>query len=375
MRLARSLTAAFVALTVLTAVPPPALATEPPEAEAEAEAAPVLTLAQALNLAENRNAGVQLAALQMATARSALTVAPASAPALAPLAAAFLQTQYGISIPQEAITPQAVGEQARLTYEQAAAQYHSARQQVRRAALQAYVEWQKAVATVEAQQAALERTRTQLANVEAAVAVGSAAAYDLLQVQAAVSGQEAALAGAQAAEEAARSALGQVIGTPIAGGVRPEPVTLRSDEVSLPTDLEALIEQALAQRPDVRSAALDLESRRLQTGLAKDGAAAQQVQSAASQYQLAVAQARAEVTQAYLAAHGALQELKAREKALEPAQEALRLAELRYEAGIGTWVEVQAASAAALEAEAGRIQAAAGLLLRLLELHQAVGGI
>ena len=55
------------------------------------------------------------------------------------------------------------------------------------------------------------------------------------------------------------------------------------------------------------------------------------------------------------------------------AQEALRLAELRYEAGIATWVEVQTASAAALEAEAGRIQAAAGLLLRLLELSHAVG--
>jgi len=370
MRLPRSLVSALVSLTLLTAAGPPALA---------ADAAPhqaTLGLEQALSLAETMNPGVRLAALQVSAARSALEAAPAAAPALAPAAAAYLLTQYGISIPQDAITPQAVGQQALITYEQAASQLASARQQVRAGALQAYVEWQKAVATVEAQQAALERTRTQLANVEAAVAVGSAAQYDLLQVQAALAGQQAALIGAQVMEEAARSALGQVIGTPIAANVRPEPDTLRSEDVALPTDLEALIGQAVARRPDLRDAALDLASRRLQTGLATGGfAAAQQVQSAASQYDLALAQARAEVTQAYLAAHGALEELKAREKALEPAREALRLAELRYDAGLATWVEVQSASAAALEAEAGRIQAVANLRLRLLQLRQALGEI
>ncbi|WP_374711497.1 TolC family protein [Symbiobacterium terraclitae] len=368
MRLPRSLVSALISLTLLTAAGPPAAAADtPPEPL-------VLGLEQALSLAETLNPGVRLTAIQVSSARSALETAPAAAPAMAPALTAYLQAQYGISIPQQAITPQTVGQQALLTYEQAASQHLSARQQVRAGALQAYVTWQKAVATVEAQQAALERTRTQLANVEAAVAVGSASQYDLLQVQAALAGQQAALIGAQAMEEAARSALGQVIGTPIAANVRPEPDTLRSEEVALPTDLESLIAQAVSRRPDLRDAALDLAGRRLQTGLSADGTgAAQQVQAAASQYELALARARAEVTQAYLAAHGALEELRAREKALEPAREALRLAELRYDAGLATWVEVQAASAAALEAEAGRIQAAANLRLRLLELRQALG--
>ena len=61
------------------------------------------------------------------------------------------------------------------------------------------------------------------------------------------------------------------------------------------------------------------------------------------------------------------------QKAVEMAREALRLAELRYEAGIATWVEVQSASASALEAEAARIQAAANLLVRMMELSHAVG--
>nr|PZN72428.1 MAG: hypothetical protein DIU55_06145 [Bacillota bacterium] len=95
--------------------------------------------------------------------------------------------------------------------------------------------------------------------------------------------------------------------------------------------------------------------------------------AAAFPYRLTLARARTEIAQAYLAARGSLEELKAREKAVEMAREALRLAELRYDAGIATWVEVQSASAAALEAEAGRIQSAANLLLRLMELNHAVG--
>jgi outer membrane protein TolC len=305
-----------------------------------------------------------------------MSVAPANAEALAPVASAYLQAQYGITVPAEAISPQAASGQARISYEQAAAQYFEARQQVRAGALQAYVEWQKAMATAAAQQAALDRTLTQEANVAAAVSVGSAAQYDLLQIQAAVAGQRAALIGAQAMEVAARTALGQVIGIPVADGVQPELNQLRSNDVSLPAAVEPLITTALAHRPDLRRSALDLTARRLQAGLGGESYGAQsQVQATATQYELAVAEARTQVTQAYLAAQGALGELKAREMALAPAQEALRLAELRYDAGIATWVEVQAASAAALESEAGRIQASANLMLRLLELRQAIGSL
>ncbi len=356
------------------AEPPGAESGEPaPADEQPAAPAPILSLSQALYLAERHNPGLRMAALQVEAARAAMQAAPASAPALAPLAAAYLQSQYGLTIPAEAITPGAVGQQAAYAYEQAAAQYQAARQQVRAGALQAYVEWQKAAATALAQRAALERTETQLANVEAAVEVGMAAPYDLLQVQTALAGQQAALAGAEAMEQGARSALGQVIGIPLAPDVQPEPLTLRAEDVVLPDDLEGLIARAIQRRPDLREAAVELAGRRLQSGMAAGGGAAAQVQAAASNYELTLAQARAQVTQAYLAARGSLEELKAREKAVEMAREALRLAELRYEAGIATWVEVQSASAAALEAEAGRIQAAAGLMLRLLELSHAVG--
>lgn len=388
MQIPRSLVLKLAALSLLVAagtasVAAPAAAApaetgaSAPEAPATTSAADpastrVLPLREALSLAERYNPGLRLAALQMEVARTARQAAPAGAPALAPLAAAYLQAQYGLTIPTEAITSQAVGQQATYAYEQAVAQYQTARQQVRAGALQAYVEWQKAVATVEAQRAALARTQTQLANVEAAVAVGSAAPYDLLQVQTALAGQEAALAGAEAMEQGARSALGQVIGVPLAPDVQPEPLALSATEVVLPDDLDALIDRAIRRRPDLREAAVQLAGRRQQSGLATDGGAAAEVQ-AASTYGMALAQARAEITRAWLAARGSLEELKAREKAVEMAREALRLAELRYDAGIATWVEVQSASAAALEAEAGRIQAAANLLVRMMELSHAVG--
>lgn len=383
MRIPRAIAATFLSASVLVnpaglalaeeAAPPPA-ASGSTLPQGPVDQTLILSLDKALALAEANNPGLQLAAYQVASARAALSAAPANAQALAPAASAFVQVQYGITIPEEAISPEAAAQQSRISYEQAAVQYYTARQQVRAGVLQAYVEWQRATATIDAQQAALDRVMTQAANVQAALDVGNAAQYDLLQVQAAVSGQEAALIGAQAMEAAARSALGQVLGAPLAEGVRPEPDLVLAADVTLPTELEPLVARAMANRPDLRNQSLDLAARRLQSGLAGAGASSfLQLQTVAVQYELAAAQARAEVSQALQAARGALEELKAREKALEPAREALRLAELRYESGIATYVEVQGASASALQAEAARIQAAANLTLRLLQLQQAVG--
>lgn len=374
MRIPRAVAATLVSVSILLTPVSPALADQatPPPPQTPAHQSLVLTLEETLALAEAHNPGLRLAAMQVASTRAALAAAPANVQALAPAASALLQAQYGLTVPPEAISPAAAGQQAQISYEQAVADYYSARQQVRAGTLQAYVEWQRAVATTLAQSAALDRVLTQESNVKAALAVGNAAQYDLLQVQAAVAGQQAALVGAQAMESGAKAALAQVLGAPLAAGVQPSVNQIGSADVQLPTNLEALTQQALIARPDLRSQRLDLAARRLQGGLT-GGTALVQVQTTAMQYQMAVAKARTEVAQAYLAAQGALEELKAREKAEEPAREALRLAELRFDADIATWVEVQGASAAALQAEAARIQAAANLTLRLLQLRQAIG--
>jgi len=379
MKLRRTVAATLVSVSVLAAVTNPALATEapaaiilPPAEVASPAPAPVLTLDQALTLAEANNPGLRLASYQLIATRATAAAAPANAAAVSPAVSTFLQVQYGLTVPEEAITPQAAGQQSVYSYEQAVAQYYSARQQVRAGALQAYVEWQKAVALVEAQQAALDRVLTQEGHVKTAIAVGTAAQYDLLQIQAAVAGQQAALIGAQAMEAGARYGLEQVIGSPLLPNAQPAPNQIRSADVTLPTDLNALLAKALTNRPDLREQSMNLASRRLQAGLST-AAAVMQLQIVATQYEMATAQARMEVQQALLSARGALEELKAREAALEPAREALRLAELRHDAGLATLVEVQGASAALLQAEASRIQAAANLSLRLLQLRQATG--
>jgi outer membrane protein TolC len=364
---------------LLAGLPAQALAHTPEGLATEAvqtapQDAPGVTLAEAQALAEAHNPGLRLARYQMDSARAALTAAPANATALAPLASLYARTQLGLTIPEDAISPVAAGRQAQISYEQAVVQYYQARQQVRLGALQAYVEWQRASALVAAQQGALERAISQEAQVQVAVDVGSAAHFDLLQAQAQLAGQKAALTGAGALQASARQALEQAIGLPLVADVKPSQELLRSADVTLTADLPSLMAKALINRPDLRDARLNIEARRLQTGLATN-AASIQVQAASVQYEMDVAKARTEVQQALAQAQSALEELRARESALEPATEALRLAELRYGAGLTTYLEVQSALAAQLQAEAARIQAAANLTLGLARLAQATGDL
>ncbi|HYG57572.1 MAG TPA: TolC family protein [Symbiobacteriaceae bacterium] len=353
--------------------PPPAADKASPLAEAPTEV--VLTLQDALALAEAHNPGLRLAQYQLVNARSAMATAPANAEALSSAASLYAQAQFGVTLPENAISPQVALLQAQVEYEQAVVQYFQARQQVRLGALQAYVEWQRSRALVNAQQSGLERAMEQEKHVQAALDAGMVARFDLLQVQAQVTGQQAALSGAAAMERSTRSALEQVIGRPLAATVVPDGDLIRSEEVALEQNVEVLTRRALTNRPDLRESTLDLVFSRLQASLVAGNPAASllQVQAAAGQYEMAAAKARTEVQQALWSATGTLGELKAREAAVAPSQEALRLAELRYEAGLATYLEVQSALAASLQAEAARIQAAANLTLSLAKLAQATG--
>lgn len=374
-------TLAAAALVATLLLPPlSAAASEPPVAPATDQAAPaeapvpLLTLEDALALAEANNPGLRMAEYQVAAARNTWATAPAQAAALGPTAALYAQVQYGITLPATTIDPVVATRQAQISFEQALIQYFEAQQQVRLGAIQAFVEWQKAHAMIAAQQSALDRALTQEAQVRTAYEAGSVARFDLLQAEAQVTGQRAALAGAVAMRDAVRSSLEQVIGLPLPAGVQPAGELPGATGVLLPADLDALIAKALATRPDLREAELNITARRQQALFAgAGGGATLQLQIAATQYEMAVIQAKAEVRQALEAARGALAELTAREQALEPTNEALRLATLRYEAGLGTYLEIQSASASALQAEASRIQAAANLTVHLAKLAQATG--
>lgn len=336
-----------------------------------------LTAAQAMVLAERHNPNLRLARYQLKGAQQSLRTAPANAAALAPAAAAYAQLQFGVTISESAISADVAQRQAQIDYEQAALQYYQARQQVRLGALRAFTEWQRAEALTRAQMGALTRVESQVAQVKAAMEAGMVARFDLLQAEAQVAGQQAALAGAQAYRESAKQALEEAVGKPLAADLQPGGELLTSDEVIIGVDVEQLTARALVRRADVRLARLDMEARRLQLGLASgDSAAASlQLQAAATQYEATVLKVRTEVEQSLLGVNSALAELKAREAAMAPVREAQRLAELRYGAGLTTYLEVLTASETVLQAEAAQIEAATNLALGLLKLAQGVGDL
>lgn len=226
-----------------------------------------------------------------------------------------------------------------------------------------------------AQQEALERAQLQETHLELALEIGTAARYELLQAQAQTAGQQAALTGATVMAENARYGLESLLGVSLDPATLPEAMLTRSDEINLAVSIDELTARAMYNRPNLRQTMLDLSARRLQTSLATGGPAVLQLQVAATQYQHALINTRAEVQEAVLQAQGALAELQAREAALEATIEALRLTQLRYDAGLATFVEVQGASAAALQAEASRIQAAANLNLSIARIWLATGDL
>lgn len=357
----------------------PVFAGTTPVAVSASAPTPSLTAAQAMALAERYNPNLRLAGYQLKGARDTLSAAPANAAALAPAAAAYAQFQFGLTIPQSAISADVAQRQAQIDYEQAALQYYQARQQVRLGALRAFTEWQRADAMTRAQTSALERAESQVEKVQAAVAAGTVARFDLLQAEAQMAGQQAALAGANAYWESAKQALEEVIGKQLTANLRPGGKLLLSSEVEMEVevDLEILTARALARRADVRLAKLEMAARRLQLGLTTGGSASAglQLQAAATQYEVTVLKVRTEVEQSLLSVKSALAELKAREAAMSPVLEAQRLAELRYGAGLATYLEVLSASEAVLQAEAGRIEAATNLALGLLKLAQGSGNL
>jgi TolC family type I secretion outer membrane protein len=83
---------------------------------------------------------------------------------------------------------------------------------------------------------------------------------------------------------------------------------------------------------------------------------------------------RLEVKQAYLSIKEAEATIAAQEKNVEQAQELLRLANVRYENGMATSLDVADAQLALMQAKIGRAQAIYSYLVSLARMERAVGG-
>jgi outer membrane protein TolC len=265
----------------------------------------------------------------------------------------------------------------------------------------------------------VDSNREHLRLAEAMLAAGTVAQFEVVQAQTQVSAAEGNLVAAQVAVDQARAQLRKLLVLPQtqplevtaplapvlqpAGGLadlitsgwngRPEIRTLQAQIQTADANLR------LAQQTDNLSASLNGEYQHngsatgfttqqnfweaaitltkpiLDGGLRKS--LVDEANSRLRQARLALEVQRQQialnVTQAYLAASQALQQLQVATQGVVQAREAARIAEVRFQAGVGTGIEVLDAQIAQAGAEAAQVNASHDLQLALIQLRDAMG--
>ncbi len=304
--------------------------------------------------------------------------------------------------------------QAEAAVASAGAALAQARQDVALAAAQAYFSVLQAQAVVATREAAVAQADAQVRQADARVRAGVAARADVLQAQASLAAAQVELIAARNQVETTLAQLRAAMGRPLtdAAAVAPPPA---------PQIVPLSREQAIAgasDRPEVVRSQADIAAAQAALALAEVQARPLLTVATASSLdvlkdpkdvvwsigatvtydlidggraQAAVAEARANVAAAQakqaqalqsaqvdaFTAWVSLQDAQARVVAARASEtaaaEALRAAEGRYQAGVGTIVEVLAARAASQSAGLSRIQAEFDVQTAVLRLRYAVG--
>ncbi len=302
----------------------------------------------------------------------------------------------------------------------AEAAFERVRQQVVFSVRQAYYQVLLARANQAAAERALEQATENVRVARARVAAGVSPRFDEVQAEVALASARQALVrarnGVVQAVQALAAALNLPLDTPLepADGFATEPVQ---------TPLPQLVARALAARPEVAElqarhdaarAAVELAASGGRVNLVLSGAYAYsntgalgpgtdfgttwsvtlaatlavadgglsrervaEAQARLAQLQAAVTQQRqaieVEVRQAYLNLQSAQEELAGADALVAQAAEALRIAQVRFAAGVGTALEVLTAQASLSQAEAARAQAQFAYSVARAQLERAVG--
>jgi outer membrane protein len=268
---------------------------------------------------------------------------------------------------------------------------------------------------------ALRNAQERLRIIRAQVEAGVAAQFDLLRAETAVAQAEQAVLNARNQRELAAAALNNLLGRDLSAPVqvvKPE----RLPELELPA-LETLTQQAYANRPELAAAQRGIElaqlgiegarrsllpnivltgqadfnlntspfnpRREVYTGVAVlsvpiwDGGIAR-AREAQARDDLEIAQLRLqqakegialEVRQAYLTLQDAQKRLAVAQKGLAQATEALRLARVRFEAGVSPQLEISDAELAFTQAQTNLVNAQFDYLDAYAALLRAIGAI
>lgn len=268
---------------------------------------------------------------------------------------------------------------------------------------EAYADVLSAQAMEEVARQAVERVKVVLKTAKARYEAGVSPRFDVLRAEAELAAAEEQLLAAQNGVALAKAALNQLLGRPTNAPIDllplPEPPDINPEAVRS----EPFIRQAMANRPELKSSQWQVKAaeeflnlaradknpivlmtgsyvRQTSTGFAKDyqwsvnlvvqfpifdsGRRESVVQEreaileqALAQHENLERQIALEVEQAVLNFQVALQRLKTARAALTSAEEAFRLAQVRYEGGVGTLVEVWDAQVALTRARANEVQA------------------
>jgi outer membrane protein len=327
--------------------------------------------------------------------------------------------QFGLTLRYPLYTGGALEAQieiARANVAIAEAQFTAAAEQVVLAVRQAYYGLEQAQGAVEAAQRAVDAARENARVTDARVRVGTSPQFDLLQAQVQLAQSEQALTRARTGAVQSQQSLAAVLSLPLTTTVAPAtPLGLQPP----PGDVETLTQQALRNRPEVAQvraslvaaqAAIDLAASGLKPNIALTGGPQLQTSdltrgsvnwTAAIVATLAIfdggvtqarvdeARARLESTRvteeqtrqqveldvrnAYLTLGDAADQLRSALTAQTAAREALRIANVRFQAGVGTQLEVVTAVQNSSTADNGVVQAQFQYNLALALLDRATG--
>ena len=267
------------------------------------------------------------------------------------------------------------------------------------------------------QEANVKSRQAQLDLTQATVNAGTGEPSDLVSAKTLAAQAVLAWSQAQQAENVARVKLATDLGidprTPIVVSPSVE------ENVTLPTDTNALVDLALKQRPTILSAIESLKAAGYGVSVARksqvptlnfgagfetegpsnpfdgqygyvsltlnwsliDGgvqlgkvrAAEAEKSSAAAQLRLASLSAIQDVSNAVVGLQSARQQIPVAESEVANAEEGVRLSEGRYKAGVTTFQEIITAQAALVTAETDKVNAIAALAIALATLDHAIG--
>jgi outer membrane protein len=314
-------------------------------------------------------------------------------------------------------TPATVG-QARRNYDAAVQGYEQAREDLVLQVKQSYYALLQDQQLVGVQQQNLSDQQAHLAMAKARFDAGLAARADVASAEAAVAEAQLNLANAQNTEAAARVNLDVALDVDVR-----TPTQVEETEESAPAAFEpaALVEGAFARRAAVQQARASVEAAAdalrqarasnrpslslngsygltgttfppdtgswaygvslawplFDVGLTRGRVAAAEANLLSARASLRTIEqgVAAQVVQAYLNVQAARQAVSAAQSEVASAEESLRLANGRYEAGLATYVEVLDAEAAALTARTNLVNARYGLSSSLASLEHAMGAV